>query len=164
MTCTFTNRLLVGAILIHKTAKHADSDTGIIDLPGVAFSLNGGAVGSTDGDGLLCVDHLFFSNYTVHETTPAGYAAQPDQVVAVDNVAYCTDVPYVGETVDFVNDPLTNVTVTVESQIPGGTASIVDCGAGPVSTDANGNLTLPINDLVATAPAVTLTCTITVDP
>ena len=41
----------------------------------------------------------------------------------------------------FVNVPLTDITVSVNSQVDGGTASTIDCGdAGdPVSTGANGD-------------------------
>ena len=60
--------------------------------------------------------------------------------------------------------PLTNVTVSVDSQVDGGTASIIKCGARPVDTGANGDGSLTVTDLEPTAPAVTLTCTIVVDP
>jgi hypothetical protein len=72
----------------------------------------------------------------------------------------------VGETVAFGNTPLTNVTVSVDSQIVGGTDSEIDCGTdGTASTDdVTGDGSLTINDLEPTDPVVTVTCTITVDP
>ena len=41
---------------------------------------------------------------------------------------------------------------------------VVVCNGVEYTTDEHGNLMLPFNNLQATAPAVTLTCTITVDP
>ena len=61
--------------------------------------------------------------YTVHEQTPAGYAANPDQDILVNNTATCEDDPYAGETANFYNTPLTNLSVSVDSQVDDGTAS-----------------------------------------
>ena len=59
---------------------------------------------------------------------PIGYhVVGHDQTVTVDNNATCLDSPYGGETVDFHNIPLTDVTLSVDSQIDGGTASVVTC-------------------------------------
>jgi hypothetical protein len=60
---------------------------------------------------------------------------------------------------------LTDVTITVDSQVDGGTATIIDCGtAGSATTGANGDGSLDVEDLEPTAPDATLECTITVDP
>jgi hypothetical protein len=99
----------------------------------------------------------------VHEVTPAGYQGEADKSVTVDNVAFCTDTPYVGETVSFHNTPLTNLSVVVDSQIDGGTASTMVCtppGGTPTATGPNGDGTLALTDLV---PG-TYTCTIVIDP
>ena len=87
----------------------------------------------------------------------------------MDNNAKCTDDPYGGETVDFHNTPLTDVTVTVDSQVDGGTSSVIDCGGTNATTTdpdppANGDGSVTVTDLEPTAPGVTLTCTITIDP
>jgi hypothetical protein len=68
-------------------------------------------------------------------------------------------------TVSFHNTPKTDVTFSVDSQVDGGTASTIDCGpAGSASTGPNGDGSLPVTDLLPTAPDATLVCTITVDP
>ena len=72
-------------------------------------------------------------------------------------------------TVSFSNTPKTNVTVSVDSQVEGGTASVISCtdADGNVyggSTGAGGDGSLTVNDLLPTDPEVTLTCTVIVDP
>jgi hypothetical protein len=158
VTCTFTNTLQLGAIKIHKDRKHAADGPGDHPQSGVEFTVNGTSVGTTDANGDLCVDGLLFGTYTVHEVTPAGYQGEADKSVTVDNVAFCTDIPYVGETVSFHNTPLTNLSVSVDSQVPGGTSSTIDC---VVATAGPGDdITASANNLV---PG-TYTCTIVIDP
>jgi hypothetical protein len=164
--CTYTNRLRQGAILVTKTRKHAADGTGPHPHAGVDFTVNG-VTKATDANGQACFDGLPFgdsgTSYTVHETVPAGYHVDAnDKSVTVDNNAKCSDVPYVGETVSFHNTPLTDIGVTVNSQVDGGTASTVSCTpAGPSgSTDANGDFSQTTTDL---EPG-TYTCTIVVDP
>ena len=90
------------------------------------------------------------------------------QTVTVDNAASCTATPYTGETLSFSNSPLTDITVTVNSQVDGGTSSTIECGfvaANPDTTisaasPANGDGSLSKTGLV---PG-TYTCTIVVDP
>lgn len=60
--------------------------------------------------------------------------------------------------VSFANLPLTDVTVTVDSQIPGGTSSTIDCVADSAGPGEDISLSLP--DLV---PG-TYSCTIVIDP
>jgi len=66
--------------------------------------------------------------------------------------------------VSFSNTPLTDVTVSVDSQINGGTASTIECAflaADPdATTGANGDGSLTKTGLV---PG-TYTCTIVIDP
>jgi hypothetical protein len=72
--------------------------------------------------------------------------------------------------VSFVNTPLTDVTVSVDSLVDGGTASTITCvdGAGvtvvedPIYTP--GDTSVTAEDLEPTYPATTLVCTIIVDP
>ncbi len=112
---------------------------------------------------MACFDGLLFGTYTVHETVPAGYHVDAnDKQVTVDNTATCSGSPYVGETVSFHNTPLTDITVSVNSQVDGGTASTVTCTpAGPSgSSGANGDFSGTTTDL---EPG-TYTCTIVVDP
>lgn len=159
--CTFTNTLQRGAILVTKTRKHAASGPGDHPHAGVSFTVNG-ATKATDSNGQACFDGLLFGTYNVTETVPAGYV--PDgattKSVTVDNNAKCNDNPYGGETVSFSNTPLTNLTVSVDSQVDGGTASTIDCVLASGSTGPNGDGSLTLNDL---QPG-TYVCTVVIDP
>jgi hypothetical protein len=161
-TCTYTNTLQTGAILVTKTRKHAADGPGDHPHAGVTFTVNGVSK-QTDANGQACFDGLTFATYTVHETVPAGYHVDAnDKQVAVDNTANCGDTPYGGETVSFHNTPLTDLSVSVNSQVDGGTASTVSCTPdGPSgSTGANGDGTFSDTDL---QPG-TYTCTVVIDP
>ncbi len=162
VTCIYTNKLQTGAIQITKTRKHAADGPGDHPHAGVTFTVDGHSA-VTDANGVACIDGLLFGNYTVHETVPAGYHVDAnDKSVTVDNTASCTDNPYVGETVSFHNTPLTDITVNINSQVDGGTASTVTCTpAGPSgSTGSNGDGSFPATDL---EPG-TYTCTVVIDP
>jgi Prealbumin-like fold domain len=166
VTCTFTNQLQTGAIKVTKTRKHAADGPGDHAHEGVSFTV-GGVTKQTDSNGVACFDGLTFGAYTVHETVPAGYHVDGnDKQVTVDNTASCSENPYVGETVSFHNAPLTDVTVTVNSQVDGGTSSTITCVApdnstvASGSTDANGDGSATANDL---EPG-TYVCTMVIDP
>jgi len=159
VSLTFVNPRQRGAILITKVKKHAASGSGDHPHAGVDFTVNG-VTRTTDANGNVCFDNLLPGSYTVHEVTPAGYAGEADKTVTVDNPATCTDNPYGGETVTFTNLPLTNITVSVDSQIDGGTASTIDCDVASGSTGSNGDGSVSANDL---EPG-TYVCTIVVDP
>jgi hypothetical protein len=166
VTCTFTNRPHVGAIKVTKTRKHAADGPGDHPQSGVSFTVNG-VTKQTATDGTACFDGLQFDTYTVHETVPAGYHVDAnDKQVTVDNNAACSDDPYVGETVSFHNTPLTDLTVSVDSQVSGGTASTMVCknangdtvASGSTGADGDGSTTA--SDL---EPG-TYTCTVVIDP
>jgi len=167
LDCTYTNRRLLGAIEITKTRKHAADDAGDHPHAGVDFAITGTGVNqtvTTGADGVACLEGLPFGDYTVTEDVPAGYVSD-DAVkeVTVDANSACGDGNEAP--VSFHNTPLTNVTVSVDSQVDGGTASTIDCGPGnSTSTGANGDGSLDVNNLEPTAPDATLVCTITVDP
>jgi hypothetical protein len=168
VSLTFVDPRQRGAILITKTRKHAAAGHGDHPHLDVTFTITGGelpAAGvavTTNSSGVACLDGLVLSslvdNYTVTETVPAGYVADgaTAKTVAVTTEATCPG----GNTVDFSNTPLTNISVSVDSQVDGGTASTIDCGAGVVSTGPNGDGSTSRNDLV---PG-TYTCTIVIDP
>ena len=124
--CTYTNTLELGAIQVTKTRKHAAAGPGDHPHSGVNFTVNG-VTKATDANGVACFDSLTFGDYTVHETVPAGYSGEADKTVTVNNNATCTDVPFGGETVAFHNTPLTDITVSVNSQVDGGTSSTITC-------------------------------------
>jgi hypothetical protein len=159
-----------GAIKITKTRKHAAAG-GTGPHAGVPFKvkLDGVVVaqGSTNSQGTVCFDGLAFDDYVVREVPQTGYAVNPNQNVTVDNAAACDDDPYVGESVSFVNTPLTNITVTVNSQVDGGTASTIDCHPAPgvdqtipATAPDNGDGSYSMNNL---EPG-TYNCEIYVDP
>jgi Prealbumin-like fold domain len=173
VTCVYTNRQELGAIKITKTRKHAatpDNDA----HAGVNFTVGGTPV-TTDANGEACVDGLLFGSYDVVETVPAGYVGEGGSTttvtksVTVDNNATCEDNPYGGESVSFHNTPLTDLTVTINSQVDGGTASTVDCvedEPAPADvvldydTGANGDGTETATNLLPQ----TIICTIVIDP
>ncbi|WP_188860057.1 MSCRAMM family protein [Marinobacterium nitratireducens] len=165
-----------GAILITKTRKHAADGPGDHPHVGVEFTISGGGldapvVRSTDSDGEICVDGLLFSeffggDYSVTETLPTGYAADGDltKTVTVDTVATCSDDPYVGEQVSFSNTPLSDITVSFNSQVPGGTAATISCGLADNPVD---NTPAAFDDTSETSVDLlpgTYTCTVVVDP
>ena len=168
--CTYVNELQTGAIKITKDRKHAAAGSGDHPHAGVDFTIEGGGVDetvTTDANGEACLDGLSFGDYTVTEVTPAGYAPNDPEDVTVSAVSNCGDGNEA--TVAFHNTPLTNITVSVDSQVDGGTASVIQCtdADGNIyngSTGANGDGSLTVNDLLPTDPTVTLTCTVTVDP
>jgi hypothetical protein len=167
VNCTFTNELQVGSISIHKTHLNKAAG-GVVPEANVPFVITGPGGSpvinaTTDANGNICVDGLFFGAYTVHENVPQGEVVDHnDQVVNVDNVAYCGDGN--GENVSFVNTPLTDVHVQAIGQFPGGTKSTIVCTDG-VNTIANsGPAKDPTNaDAVGLVPG-TYTCTVVIDP
>lgn len=177
VTCTFVNARERGAIEITKTRKHAAGGSGDQPHAGVTFTITGGEIASpgivvvTDAQGKACVADLVVSglvgDYTVTETVPSGYVADGDAAKSVTvTEGTCASGP---ATVGFGNTPLTNVTVSVDSQVDGGTASTIECtdsaaNVSNASTGANGDGSLTVANLLPTDPTVTLTCTITVDP
>jgi hypothetical protein len=174
VTCTFHDAREKGAIEITKTRKHAAGGSGDQPHAGVTFTITGGELPAdgvtavTNAQGEACIDGLllssFVGNYKVTESVPAGYRSDGDEkTVAVSAESSCGDGNEAS--VSFHNTPLTNVTVSVDSQVDGGTASTIDCGtAGSGSTGADGDGSVDIEDLEPTAPDATVVCTITVDP
>jgi Prealbumin-like fold domain len=170
VTCTFHDAREKGAILITKTRKHAADGAGDHPHAGVEFTVTGGSLPAggttvtTDSTGHACLDGLvlsgFVGDYTVTETVPAGYSASPtSDTVTVTTESTCGDGNEAAAG-PFHNTPLTDITVSVNSQVDGGTASTIDCGAGVVSTGPNGDGSTSRTDL---EPG-TYVCTIVIDP
>lgn len=179
VTCTFTNARERGAILITKTRKHAQATTPSADPHnGVTFTVTGGSAGTTgvtgvtgsgtNAAGKVCIDNLVVSslagNYTVTETVPTGYVALSTNprtgVVVTEGTCSSGAVP-----LTFENMPLTNVTVSVDSQVNGGTASTIDCT--PLSATGNDAVTGTNGDgshTVLDLQPQTLVCEIVIDP
>jgi Prealbumin-like fold domain len=170
VTCTFHNARERGGIDILKLRKHAADGPGDHPHAGVIFTVEGGElpIGGvevmTDANGEACVDNLVVSSlvgdYTVTETLPGGYhnVGPLTQTKSVTEEATCSS----GNRplAEFHNMPLTNVTVSVDSQIDGGTASRIDCDGTIVDTDPDGDGTLTLPNLEPR----TVTCTIMIDP
>lgn len=168
VTCTFHDAREKGAIVITKTRKHAAGGSGDQPHPGVTFTVTGGELPAggvtavTNANGVACVGGLLLSSfagdYTVTETVPSGYVADglTSKTVSVTTEAACPG----GNGVSISNTPLTNITVSVDSQVNSGTASTIDCEAGVVSTGPDGDGSTTRSDL---EPG-TITCTIVIDP
>jgi hypothetical protein len=179
VTCTFHDERERGAIEITKTRKHAADGPGDHPHAGVTFTVTGGELPPegvtvvTDALGSACVDDLvvssfFADGYTVTETLPAGYAADGDLAKTVSVVeSTCDDGN--AASVSFANTPLTDLTVTVDSQVDGGTASTIECavaGSDPPVVVASG-ATGPTGDGSASVSGLlpgTYVCTVVIDP
>ncbi|WP_432695478.1 MSCRAMM family protein [Marinobacterium sp. YM272] len=178
---TFVNPRLLGAIKITKTRKHAADGGGDQAHEGVTFTITGGNLAAdgvdvvTDANGEACYEGLLVSSlegigdYTVTEDVPDGYVADAEEAkdVTVSLASECGDGNEA--TVSFSNTPLTNVTVSVDSQVVGGTASTIKCTDTDGNeynggTEADGDGSLTVYDLLPTDPTVTLICEITIDP
>jgi hypothetical protein len=172
VTCVYTNDQNVGAIKITKTRKHAADGSGDHPFAGVEFTVNG-ETKETGEKGVVCFDGLAWSGegtkYTVKETVPSGYVVDGgnNKVVTVDNNASCSESPYAGETLSVHNTPKTDLTVSVNSQVDGGTSSTITCKdeegetiAGPKTTGESGDGSVAPTDLLPGE----YTCTVVVDP
>ena len=176
VTCTFHDAREVGAIKIHKDRKHAAFGSDDYPHAGVTFTVTGGELPAggvsvqTDVNGDACVPALLVSDlvgtYTVSETVPTGYhvVGEDSQTAWVSESEADCDPITDGASVEFLNMPLTNLTVTVDSQVDGGTKSTIDCVPGlpepDITTGANGDGSLDLTDL---EPQVVV-CTIVIDP
>jgi uncharacterized surface anchored protein len=166
VSLTFVDPRQRGAISITKTAKHKDTSGNTSPNLVAGFTIkdsNGAQVGTevfTNASGQACVGNLLLGDYTVNETTvPSGYAGDPDTETAhVTTSGTCASGPTAP--VSFQNTPLTNITVSVDSQVPGGTASTITCNGSSGATGPDGDGSLTVSNKV---PG-TYTCTIVVDP
>ena len=166
VTCTYTNVVERGALSIHKSAKHAAAPGGTINHEGVTFTVtnatNGtSAVVETDADGNACVADLPVSlldgDYTITETVPAGYVnAEPVQTYTVLEDTDCAS----ALVASFVNTPLTNITVSVDSQIVGHRLHHRLRARQRATDPVTGDGSLTLQDL---EPG-TYVCTVVVDP
>ena len=146
-----------------KTRKHAADGPGDHPHAGRRLHRQRGDQ-TTDANGEACVDNLLFDDYTVTETVPAGYNGEADKKVTVNNSANCGD-PYGGETVAFNNMPLTNLTVSVDSQVTGGTASTIECtGLTATPPDGTPNAFDDTSEEFEDLVPGTYTCEVVVDP
>jgi hypothetical protein len=183
VTLTFVDPRQLGAIQVTKTAKHKGTDTSTKNLA-ATFTVKQGTttVGTITTDatsGKGCLGNLTQGSYTVEETSgPTGYAKDTDtETVSVNNKASCDSsngtASTAGEQVSFENVPLTNITVSAQSQVGSSTAATSDDATASKITCTNQAPTPPDatpNDFDDTSETVvdlapgTYTCTVVVDP
>lgn len=166
VTVTFVDPRQRGAILITKTRKHVALGAGNHPHAGVTFTVNGVSK-VTNAAGQACFDGLLFASYGVTETVPANYAADgaTTKNVVVNNNATCAGSPYVGETVAFGNTPLSTITVSFSSQVPGGTAAQISCtGLAANPPDGTPSAFDDTSESFQNLLPGTYTCTVVVDP
>ena len=123
-----------------------------------------GTINTNATTGIGCLGGLFLGSYTVEETSgPAGYLMDAD--VETANVTTAGTCPSGSATVSFENKPLTDITVSVNSQVTGGTISNISCtGISPTPAD---NTPAAFDDTSETYKDLvegTYTCTIVIDP
>jgi hypothetical protein len=186
VTCTYQNQQQLGAIKISKIS----SKTAATALSGAHFELctNDGPYtvanpcaaaksGSDDlisgADGTVCVDNLGFATYYVTEkSAPTGYAIDDSTThsVVVDNMAKCSDATFGGESLTFKDTPLTDLTITVTSEAPGGTKSRITCvdsASANIGNSPQPSATTfgdPANVTANGLKPGTYTCTVIIDP
>jgi Prealbumin-like fold domain len=166
VTLTFVNPRQQGSIKITKTAKHAVGSPNL--AANFSIKLDGTEVATATTNattGVACVSGLLLDTYTVEETSgQAGYELDPDvETAIVAGAATCTGAP--SASVTFENKPLTDITVSVNSQVTGGTISSITCGAlAPDGGDATPNAFDDTSETYSDLVEGTYTCTIVVDP
>jgi Prealbumin-like fold domain len=168
VTCTFNDKLLLGALKIIKVS----SKPAATPLAGAVFSITGpnsfSSTQTTGSDGTACVDHLPFGTYSVQETAaPPGYAIDDSTArsVPVGTNSTCGD----GHEATFsaTDTPLTDLTITVQSQVAGGTLSTITCTADATSTGIGNSPQGPSGTVNVTANGLRpgdYTCRVHVDP
>lgn len=135
VTCVYTNKQELGALKIIKTS----SKTAATPLEGAKFTIKdpggkelSGSPFTTDKNGVVCVDKLTaLGEYTVQETkAPTGYSIDNEEAKTIKVTgtnAKCSEESFKGQELKFTDTPLTNVSITAESQVKGGTSSEIEC-------------------------------------
>jgi len=166
-TCTFNDKLQLGAIKITKT----NSKTGN-GVAGAKFLITGPGNYSnsvTSGsDGTVCVDGLTFGAYSVSETSaPTGYVVDDTSAhpVTVNTNAKCSDSPYGGASTSFSDTPTSDIQVNFRDGGSGTTTGTITCDN---TTGTGSDTPAPGWDTSHTVTGVhaptTIHCTITIDP
>jgi hypothetical protein len=168
-----------GAVRVNKVAKNAQTEdpTDTVAVAGAGFELYDAAGTTllkaqvlTDAAGLACFDGLAVdTQYTLRESAvPAGYAPVADRLVT--SSAAHADCAGSGSptTVEVENTPLTDVRISINSQVPGGTKTIITCDDPTTATNPDYQFTTdPTGDGfldILNLPPVILNCTINIDP
>ena len=168
VTCTFNDKLLQGAIKITKTS----SKSAATPLAGAVFSITGpnsySSSQTTGSDGTVCVDHLAFGTYSVQETAaPAGYAIDDSSAHSVSVSAGSTCGDGHEATFSASDTPLTDLVITVTSEVSGGTQSTIACTADATNVGIGNSPQGPSGTVTVTANGLkpgNYTCKVVVDP
>src|SRR5262249_53293877 len=166
VTCTYTNHT-TGAILVTKTAKNHNLGSGQHPLAGASFTVNG-VTKTTGANGQACFDGLTIgTSYTVTETAaPPGYAIDTSsKSVTPTSSANCAGAG-TPTGVSFTDSPLTDISASANSEVPGVTNSTITCvdsGNANVGNSPQG----PADPVSVSATGLkpgTYTCTVVIDP
>jgi hypothetical protein len=176
----FVNARNPGAILITKTAKDVNAESGDSPLAGVEFTVTNsdgnevaGSPVTTGANGQACIDGLVVGDtYTVTETAvPAGFVVDPTVTadVLVTNDAECGsgDEDTAGP---FSNDPLSEIDVIFRSLAQNSdgedrTAATIDCdGLTATVPDETPNAFDDASETFTDLKEGTYTCTVVIDP
>jgi hypothetical protein len=177
---TFSDPPSLGAIKITKEGKDKScsvtpkpancKDASTRLLSGAVFEIKDGSgnvvatSGQTDSSG-TCVGDLPLATYTVSEkTAPTGYAKAADQTgVQLTASSTCAGTPQ--QSLTFVDQPKTNITVSVSPQVAGTTASKISCtGLTPTPDDTTANDFDDTSEEYKNNVPGTYTCTVVIDP
>ena len=168
VTLTFVDPAQRGAIRIIKTAKHADTSGATSPNLVAGFTITDSSnvthTVTTSATGRVCLANLPLGSATVSETTvPPGYHAPAD--VSVTVVKGDCSASSTAASASFDNTPLTDLTVSVNSQVDGGTRSKITCtDLSPTPSDGTPNAFDDISETVKDLEPGTYTCTVVIDP
>lgn len=166
-----------GAVKVVKTGKDASVAGGTKPLAGAQFRLTrhlDGAVidtKTTGVDGTICFDNILLNTdrgFLVTEiAAPTGYADSTSQQVTVESGTSCSGTgTAAATTLNFVNDPLTTITVSTVSLAGAGvTASTVQCVKDSTAGTETGETTTSTtpHTTIALKPGAYV-CTVVIDP
>lgn len=172
---TFVDVRQLGAIQVTKTAKHKGTDTSTRNLAATFTVKQGsdtiGTITTNGTSGIGCMGNLPLGSYTVTETSgPSEYQKDPDTETASVSKGTCASG---AANVTFENVPLTDITVSAQSQVGSSTAATSDDATASKISCTNQTATPPDgtpNDFDDTSETVvdlapgTYTCTVVVDP
>lgn len=170
VTCVFVNNELLGALKITKVSSKAAATP----LEGAKFLVKdpkgGEKTYTTNKEGVVCLDKLsLLGKYTVTETeAPSGYSIDNKEAQAVEVTgtnAKCTDEEFGGQSLEFKDTPLTELSVNVKSEAIGGTKSTITCTDS--GSKAIGNSPQKGESAKVSAKELapgTYTCEVVVDP
>jgi Prealbumin-like fold domain len=174
-TCTYVDTARLGAIKVSKT-----SIKGATALAGVTFDVSTDAADTklittltTGADGTACVAGLVWSGtgttyYVTEKSAPAGYSIDKTSATGVPVTQNGTCGSGHEATASFTDSPLTDLVVTVTSEVSGagGTQSTITCVDSTPAAIGNSpqGPTDPVSVTANGLKPGTYTCTVLIDP